>query len=194
MQIEQLQFFPTKESFTSSHFEKPSDPEFFRKLSLSVFEGFELFSQDVKPYYDKTSKSNMLNNAISHAIQKNCQGACFKFVESLSNTRRNFGILDEKYVLMFKKSPVCNIRTKQDDLIKYQELDKHVIFLTYEVDEFWSELRKVEFRYYSTPTDITYTYDITQLADTPVTKITAPMEEISIGVKKGLEIKRQKTS
>lgn len=194
MQLEQLQFFPTKESFASNHFENPSDPEFFRNLSLSVFEGFELFSQDIKSYYDKTSKSNMLNNAISHAIQKNCEGSCFKFVESLSNTRRNFGILDDKYVLMFKKSPVSNIRTKQDDLIKYQELDKHVVFLTYEVDEFWSELSKVEFRYYSTPTEITYTYDITHLADATVTRITEPMEEISVGVKKDLQIKRKKSS
>ena len=194
MHIEQLQFFPTKDSFDSSDFESPTTPEFFRTITLSVFEGFDLFSKDNKPYYDKTSKSNMLNNAIAFAIEKNCTDANFKFIESLSNTRRCIGILDKKYVLMFKKTPVSNIRTHQDDLIKYQELDKHVIFLTYQVDEFWSEIKKVEFRYYTTPKNVTYTYDVTSLIHTPETRIITPMEEIpAIGLKETAKKAKKKS-
>ena len=193
MQLEQLQFFPTKESFDSIDFENPNNPDFFRNIALSVFEAFELFSNDNKSFYDNTSKSNMLNNAVAFAIQKNCSSQNFEFIESLSNTRRSLGILDDKYVLMFKKTPVSNVTTKQDDKIKYQELDKHVVFLTYEVDNFWSEIKKVEFRYYATPKDITYIYDITNLINTPATRIFEPMEEIpTIGIKEDAKTKRRK--
>lgn len=193
MHLKQLQLFPTKESFDSNDFENPNNPEFFRNISLSVFEAFELFSKDNQFFYDKTSKSNMLNNVVAYVIKKNCSDSNFAFIESLSNTRRSFGVLDKKYVLMFKKSPVSNVRTKQDDQIKYQELNKHVLFITYEVDDFWSEIKKVEFRYYSTPKDITYIYDITSLATVPATRIIVPMEEIpSIGVKEYVKVKRKK--
>ena len=80
----------------------------------------------------------------------------------------------------------------QDDQIKYQELDKHVIFLTYEVDDFWSEIKKVEFRYYSTPKDITYFYDITNSINTSTKRIIEPMEEVpAIGIKEIAKVKRQ---
>ncbi|MBQ4805554.1 hypothetical protein J8L88_22010 [Aquimarina sp. MMG015] len=177
MNIEQLQFFPTKKSFDSADFETPSNPYFFQQISASVFEGFDLFSKDNNHYYDKTTKSNMLNNAIAFAINKNCSGPSFSFIPSLSNTRRSIGILDDKYVLMFKKSPVSNLRTHQDDLIKYQQLDKHVLFLTYVVDDFWSEIKKVEFKYYSTPIDIIYTYNITNIEQTKVKEMVAPTSE-----------------
>lgn len=194
MKLEQLQLFPTKQSFDSSDFENPNNPDFFRIISLSVFEAFELFSKDNKSYYDSTSKSNMLNDAVAFAIQKNCSSQNFEFIESLSNTRRKLGILDDKYVLMFKKIPVSNVKTNQDDKIKYQELDKHVVFLTYEVDKFWSEIKKVEFRYYSTPTNISYIYDVTHLSNTPATRIIEPMVEIpSIGIKEDAKIKRRKS-
>jgi hypothetical protein len=194
MHLEQLQFFPTKQSFDSADFENPNNPDFFRTITISVFEAFELFSKDNRPYYDSTSKSNMLNNAVAFTVKKNCSGQYFKFFESLSNTRRSLGILDNKYVLLFKKTPVSNIKTKQDDQIKYQELDKHVVFLTYEVDIFWSEIKKVEFRYYSTPTDIIYIYDVTNLINTPATRILEPMEEIpTIGVKEDAKTKRRKS-
>ncbi|WP_431126262.1 hypothetical protein [Flagellimonas flava] len=194
MFLEQLQLFPTKESFDSADFENPNNPEFFRSITSSVFEAFELFSKDNKPFYDKTSKSNMLNNAISHIIKRNCSSANFEFVESLSNTRRSLAILDKKYVIMFKKAPVSNVKTNQDDQIKYQELDKHVIFLTYEVDDFWSEIKKVEFRYYSTPKNITYIYDVTNLVESPTTRIIEPMEVIPpITIKEDAKKERKKS-
>lgn len=193
MQLEQLQLFSTKESFDSTDFENPNNPDFFRIIASSVFEAFELFSKDNKSYYDKTCKSNMLNNAVAFVIRKNCTSQNFKFIESLSNTRRSLGVLESKYILMFKKSPVSNVKTKQDDQIKYQELNKHVVFLTYEVDDFWSEIKKVEFRYYLTPKDITYVFDITNLVASTETRIIEPMEEIpSIEVKEHAKTKRRK--
>ena len=185
MNIEQLQLFPTKTSFNSVDFETPNNPNFFKKISSSVFEGFELFVKDNRHFYDKTSKSNMLNNAIAFAIDKNCSSSNFNFIQSLSNTRRSIGVLDNKYVLMFKKSPVSNVKTYQDDLIKYQKLDKHVLFLTYEVDDFWSEIKKVEFRYYATPKDVIYTYNLTNIHQSKVKEIVAPAnEEPMVTIKK----------
>lgn len=192
MNIEQLQFFPTKKSFNSADFETPSNPHFFQQITASVFEGFELFLKDNHHFYDKTSKSNMLNNAIVFAIDKNCSSSSFNFIPSLSNTRRAIGILDNKYVLMFKKSPVSNVKTNQDDLIKYQELDKHVLFLTYEVDDFWSTITKVEFRYYATPKDIIYTYDVTNIRDAKVKEMVAPTAEQPIVKIKKTAITRKK--
>ena len=177
MNIEQLQFFPTKNSFNSLDFETPSNPYFFKQITASIFEGFDLFVKDNRHFYDKTSKSNMLNNAIAFAIEKNCSNSSFNFIHSLSNTRRSIGILDSKYIILFKKSPVSNVRTNQDNLIKYQELDKHVLFLTYEVDDFWSEIKKVEFRYYSTPKDVIYTYDVTNVRQTKVKEMVASATE-----------------
>ncbi len=184
MHIEQLQLFPTKGAFDSSDFKTPSDPDFFARISSSVFEGFELFLKDNRHFYDKTSKSNMLNNAIAYSIDKNCSSRSFNFISSLSNTRRSFGILDNKYVILFKKSPVSNVKTHQDDLIKYQELNKHVLFLTYELDEFWSEIKKIEFRYYTTPKHVAYRYEITRLTEVKSTGLHAPVEETpTIGIK-----------
>ncbi len=185
MNIEQLQFFPTKKSFNSADFETPNDPYFFQQITASVYEGFELFLKDNRHFYDKTSKSNMLNNAIVFAIDKNCTSSSFNFIPSLSNTRRAIGILDSKYVLMFKKSPVSNVKTNQDDLIKYQELDKHVLFLTYEVDDFWSEIKKVEFRYYSTPKEVIYTYDVTNIRNAKVKEmVVSTAEQPIVTIKK----------
>lgn len=194
MKLEQLKLFSTKKAFDSADFENSNNIDFFKSITTSVFEAFELFSNDNKSFYDSTSKSNMLNNAVAFAIKKNCSDEKFEFVESLSNTRRSLGILDDKYVLMFKKTPVSNVKTKQDDKIKYQKLNKHIVFLTYEVDKFWSEIKKVEFRYYSTPTDITYIYDVTNLIDPPKTKLFTPMEGIpEIEIKENAKTKKRTT-
>ena len=90
----------------------------------------------------------MLNNDITKEIEKNCTFHGFNFVQSLSNTKRCLGILNSKYVVLFKKSPVSNIKTKQNDLIKTQKLSKHAIFASYTVDEFWSKIEKLEIIYF----------------------------------------------
>ncbi|MCW5520904.1 hypothetical protein J1N09_13730 [Aureitalea sp. L0-47] len=192
MTIEQLQFFPSKESFDSSDFENPSNPFFFDQVATSVYEGWNQFHESNKHFYHKTSKANMLNDAIIHCIEKNCTHRSFNFVQSLSYTRRSIGILDDKYVLLFKKSPVSNVRTYQDDLIKHQNLDKHVLFLTYDVDEYWSEIRKIEFRYYSSPRNIIYTFDITDKGDSRVLELKAPEPDSPIvKVKNSAKINKQ---
>lgn len=192
MTITQLQLFPEKGSFDSKDFERPSNPFFFHEMATSVYEGFDLFLESNQYFFDKTSKSNMLNNAIVHKIEQNCTHDSFNFVPSLSNTRRSIGIMDDKYVLMFKKLPVSNVRTHQDDLIKYQNLDKHVLFLTYDVDEYWSEIRKIEFRYYSSPKDIIYTFDITDERDSRIMELKAP-EAVSplVTVKKSAKTRKK---
>jgi len=105
----------------------------------------------------------MLNNLVVRIIAEKCANDRFFMVDSLTNTRRKIGILDDEYILLFKKSPVANVKTKQDDLLKYQEVDKHVLILTYKVDEFWSEITRLEFKYFKSPKNVTYTYDITDL-------------------------------
>ena len=92
---------------------------------------------------------------------------------------------------MFKKSPISNVQTHQDNLIKNQELDKHVVFLTYHVDEYWSELKKVEFCYLTSPKCVTYTYDITGFAHIQTTRTINPdIEQALLSVKQGIKKKR----
>ena len=68
-----------------------------------------------------------------------------------------------------KNIPISNLKTKQDDLIKNQELDKHVIFVAYHVDIFWSSISRIELQYFSSPNNMTYSYDITHLGSDTLT-------------------------
>lgn len=193
MNIKQLQLFQTKDTFNSEDFESQENQEFFSNIALSVSKGFNSFTEDDKLYYDNSTKSSMLNNAITNSVQKDCANKQFKFIDSLSNTRRSFGILNEKFLVLFKKHPVSNVKTKQDDLIKNQHLDKHVIFLTYEIDQFWSEIKKLEFRFYSSPKTITYTNNITHLIEEPKVSLVTDMESIPL-IKLKKELKKPKKS
>ncbi len=176
MKIEQLQLFYQKGDFNSSEFESTENHVLFKKIATSVWNAFDIFSSYNITDFDNTTRSNMLNNLVGGQIQKHCEQDRFIFHPSLTNTRRCLAILDDKYILFFKKSPVSNVKTNQDDLIKNQELDKHVIFVVYTVDEFWSSLSKLEFVYFSSPNIVSYTYDIT-LYMTEGTSIVLPIEE-----------------
>jgi hypothetical protein len=192
MRIEQLQIFPVKDCFNSSNFESDRNNEIFKSIASSVSEAFLVFSSHDISYFDKTCRSNMLNNLVVKKVQEHCTDSRFCFVESLTNTRRSIGILDDEYIILFKKSPVANVRTNQDDLIKNQELNKHVIFLTYQVDEFWSELSKVEFQYFTSPNNVSYTYDISYLLEEATKQLFTPIEEVpAVGLKKIAVTKRK---
>ena len=123
MRIEQLGLFRSKEDFNSNDLESESNQIFFKQLGLSVAKGFNNFSQQNIINYDSSTKAAMLNNDITKEIEKNCTFHGFNFVQSLSNTKRCLGILNSKYVVLFKKSPVSNIKTKQNDLIKIEKLE-----------------------------------------------------------------------
>lgn len=192
MRIEQLQLFPSKDSFDSTDFEDDKNNEIFQSIASSVSEAFDVFLSHDISYFDKTCRSNMLNNLVVKKVHENCTDTRFHFVESLTNTRRSIGILDDKYILLFKKTPVANVKTNQDDLIKNQELNKHVIFLTYQIDDFWSELSKVKFQYFTSPKNISYSYDITHMLDDTTTQLVSPMEEVpAVGLKKSVVRKRK---
>jgi hypothetical protein len=104
-------------------------------------------------------------------------------------TRRSLAILNDKYIMFFKKSPVSNVKTNQDDMIKNQQLDKHIIFVVYTVDEFWNSISKLEFLYYVSPESWTYNYDITSYL-TDGLSIGLPLEE-SESVRPGVKVKEQ---
>lgn len=165
MKIEQLRIFGEKGMFDSEQFETSGNSEIFAKVATSVNNGFDKFSSHQITEFDNTTRANMLNNLVVSAIQENCECERFNFIKSLTNTRRSFAILDDEFIFLFKKHPVSNLKTKQDDIIKHQELDKHVIFVVYEVDEFWSSITNIELQYFSTPTELTYTYNITNIAE-----------------------------
>ena len=67
---------------------------------------------------------------------------------------------------------------------------KHVIFLTYEVDAFWSEIKKIEFQYFSDPKSIEYAYDITHLTEMNIVPISVPAPEVvempKVAIKQGI--------
>lgn len=161
MRIEQLQLFRQKGDFDASEFESESNKQLFRKIASSVSNAFSIFSSNNITAFDNSTRANMLNNLVVYEIQKHCQQEGFQFYPSLTGTRRSLAILNDKYILFFKKSPVSNIKTNQDDMIKNQELDKHIVFLVYTVDEFWSSISKLEFLYYVSPESWTYNFDIT---------------------------------
>lgn len=162
MKIEQLQLFYQKGAFDSANFESLANVEVFRRIGKSVSDAFKQFSNYPIIDFDTTTRSNMLNNLVVNSIQRNCEGERFRFYPTLTNTRRSLAILDDRYILFFKKSPVSNVKTNQDDLIKNQELDKHIIFVVYSVDDFWSSIEKLEFQYFSSPSNVSYTYDISE--------------------------------
>ena len=146
----------------SANFESHENVEVFRRIGKSVSEAFEQFGSYPIIDFDTTTRSNMLNNLVVNSIQKNCEDQRFRFYPTLTNTRRSLAILDDKYILFFKKSPFSNVKTNQDDLIKNQELNKHIIFIVYSVDDFWSSIEKSEFQYFSSPSNVSYTYDISK--------------------------------
>ncbi len=170
MKIEQLRFFDEKGDFNSKRFESDENNEMFSKLASSVDEAFNLMISENLISYDSTTRANMLNNLVVDCVQKECNNSQFCFYKSLSNTRRSFAIYNDEYLFLFKKYPVSNVKTNQDNIIKNQELDKHVIFVVYRVDEFWSSISKVELQYFSSPQNMTYSYDITGLMDVDTTR------------------------
>lgn len=160
MRIEQLQLFYQKGSFDSAKFESQDNVEIFESIGKGVSDAVAQFTTYPLVEFDLTTRSNMLNNLVVNSIQRTCENERFLFHPTLTSTRRSLAILDNQYIFFFKKSPVSNVKTNQDDLIKNQELDKHVIFVVYTVDEFWSSVKKLELQYFSSPTVVSYSFDI----------------------------------
>lgn len=165
MNFRQYSLFEDKSNFNPSDFEKDSNTAMYLGIVKAVETAFARFSQLDIQDFDTTTRSNMLNNLVVTEIERICLSENFKFFKSMGNTRRSYGVFDDQYMFFFKKCPVSNVKTIQDDRIKYQEMAKHVVFLTYEVDPFWSEVKKIEFQYFSDPKTIEYAYDITHLVD-----------------------------
>lgn len=176
MRIEQLQLFYQKGNFDATEFESESNKLLFKKIAESVSNAFSIFASYNIRAFDSSTRSNMLNNLVVDEIQKDCQQPGFQFFPSLTGTRRSLAILNDKYIMFFKKSPVSNVKTNQDDMIKNQELDKHIIFVVYTVDEFWSSISKLEFLYYVSPESWTYNFDITSFL-TDGRSVALPLEE-----------------
>ncbi|WKN42118.1 hypothetical protein [Tunicatimonas pelagia] len=160
----QIPLFKQKSDFDHKDFECSTNQEVFKLIAQSCVYAFDEFATNIKPYYDRTTRSNMLNNSIVAAIQERCRNNHWIFHEGLNGNKRSYAILSDKYILFFKKDPVSNIKTKQDDIIKQQGLDKHVLFLVYHVDEFWNSLQRIEFQYLISSDTVVYAYDITHLA------------------------------
>jgi len=191
MRLEQLQLFEHKGSFNSIEFESPANIEIFKKIGESISSAFAEFSNYPITKLDNTTRSNILNNLVVNHINDSCSDDRFRYYSTLTNTRRSFAILDEKYILFFKKSPVSNVKTNQDDVIKKQELGKHNLFVAYHVDDFWSSISKLEFQYFSSPKSITYTYDITEYLTQPTVELVA--EEVAtpnVQIRKDISIKK----
>jgi hypothetical protein len=180
MQIQQLTLFSDKDSFNYERFESTVSLENFVKLSESVHEAFyDKFSKIDITAFDSTTRANMLNNLVLKTVQSNCSSYDFRFVQSLTNTRRSFCILSGEYLLFFKKHPISNLKTTQDDLIKTQSLDKHVIFLVYTVDMFWSAIKSIKLQYIENYEYVVYEKDITNLVQSTYLPINITSNTIS---------------
>ena len=200
MNIEQLSIFSEKAAFNKDDFEHKGNMEAFRSLAVAVTKAFDKFTEHDITFFDATCRSTMLNCFVVAMVEEMCSSDQLKFVKSLTNTRRGFGLLNNEYIILFKKYPVTNAKTKQDDLLKNQQVSKHVLILTWKVDEFWSEISKIEFQYLSTPNLVTYTYDITHLLDQNVEIVEGTDPSPSspstpqIGLKKALKDQEKRNS
>lgn len=159
MRIEQLQLFENKGSFSSNDFESLLNEEVFRMVGEKVSNAFSDFSEHDITKLCNTTRSNILNDLVASSISE-IESDRLVYHPTLTSTRRSFAVLEDRYILFFKKSPVSNVKTNQDDIIKNQELGKHILFLVYHVDEFWSSISKLEFQYFSSPGNVSYKYDI----------------------------------
>ncbi len=171
--INQLSLFELKGDFDTQDFEKPVNLLSFNDLIKAIHIGFQRFKEDDRNCYGPTTKANMLNCQIWDSIKVGCINANFKVFDTMDKVRRHYAILNSKYVILLKKDPVSNIRTKNDDKIKFQELEQHVVTLTYTIDKYWSHVKSVDFRYYSSPNCVTYTFSLNNLEvikEVPFTK------------------------
>jgi len=183
MRLEQLRLFNDKTDFNSRDFETRENKEVFSKIASSIGVAFDAINKIDITSFDSTTRANMLNNLVVDYVEKNCKNERFSFYKSLSSTRRSFGILNNEYIFLFKKHPVSNLKTNQDELIKNQKLDKHVLFVVYNVDEFWNSISKIELQYFSSPKNMTYSYDITNLLTTTTTRsLNKELEEVKPNV------------
>lgn len=188
MRIEQLQLFENKGTFDSDDFESLVNEEIFREIGEGVSTAFSEFSKYDITNLCNTTRSNILNDLVVSEIGSiNAQR--LKYHKTLTNTRRSFAVLDEQYLLFFKKFPVSNVKTNQDDVIKNQELGKHILFLVYHVDEFWSSISKLEFQFFSSPGSVSYTFDISEYLAEPVVELIE--EEIT---KPNIQLKKNLTN
>jgi len=125
-------------------------------------------------------------------VSEECISERLHFVKSLTNTRRSLCLFDDKYLFLFKKSPVANVKTKQDDLLKNQEISKHVLILTYKVDEFWSSISRLEFQYFDSPNRVSYTYDISHYMRESDVPVQTPMiKKPKVSIKKSKNSKNK---
>lgn len=192
MRLEQLQLFEYKGSFDPNRFESDVNIKIFKKIGESISNAFAEFMNYPIAKLDNTTRSNILNNLVVNHVGDSCSDNRFRFYSTLTNTRRSFAILDKQYILFFKKSPVSNIKTNQDDVIKNQELGMHNLFVVYHVDDFWSSISKLEFQYFSSPKNITYTYDITEyLVESGIELISEEIIKPNVQVRKDLTIKKK---
>ena len=192
MTVEQLQLFQSKSSFRSELFEAEENTPIFKKIGESITEAFNEFSSFPISKLDNTTRSNILNNLVIRAIDENCSSERFEFHSSLTYTRRAFGILDDSYILFFKKFPVSNIKTNQDELIKNQQLGKHNLFVSYHIDEFWNSVTKLEIVYFSSPSNVTYSFDISEYLENEVLEVYNNETKVpSVKLKKDIVLKKK---
>lgn len=152
--------FPTKDSFDSTDFERFDDQ--FKILANCIQRALDNMNSDnLLLGLTNTTKSNILHDKVIQEIEDNQEHLPdIKVFKSNNRSKRSFLLLDDKYILFCKKFPVSNINTKRDLDIKNQNLDKHVLFLTYIVDDFWNSIERVKFQYFINKTTVNYSYDI----------------------------------
>ena len=86
MHIHQLSLFTSKNSFDSNAFESKINQPIFKNIALSVSKAFDEFKSHDITYFDKTCRSNMLNNLVVSMVSEKCDGHRLQFVKSLTNT------------------------------------------------------------------------------------------------------------
>ena len=105
MKLQQLRLFNDKSDFNPESFDSEEYKKLFSKITLSINEAFNAFSNIDITIFDSTTRANMLNNCVVEFAKRNCDDQLFSFYSSLSSTRRCCVVLNNEYLLFFKKHP-----------------------------------------------------------------------------------------
>lgn len=147
MNARQFCLFPNEKGvFHDRDFESKLTPEFLERMKTGIDYGWDEFIQYDLEGLDPTTRASMLNNKITYSVTREFKGFLEVKCVEINGTRRRAVIYDD-YIFFFKKFPVSTADGIFVNEIKMQNLDKHVITISYMVDATWTNLLSVDFQY-----------------------------------------------
>jgi len=100
--------------------------------------------------YKKRTIANVINDIVTSCVDRECRA---NMIGTIRNLHERDVLPIDKYLFIFKKSPVSNLETSFSISMANQEVPTHVITVAYNIDEFYS-ITSVNIQYRSSNTII----------------------------------------